>query len=232
MACGLTSLDFCLLYGQHFRHKMPLEQLLENRSSAEDSSSLIFQWLPDHISLKITDLTLVKCAVPAQVCQQAQLVVQEGLPSQDCLSYWQGWNICPSGAQGTGPLPGQKVWVDYHWNLQDMALEAQWNGLQLLSNITKGMHYMNEIKDSVVGSFWWATKVGGLSVRRTHVMRALIFLLWSCMLMPSTEMVARSSVQPLCQCIYYLPLPHGAYLPNGDTVSWANGGGWYPMYPC
>lgn len=62
-------------------------------------------------------------------------------------------------------------------------------GPNILTDITKGVQYLNEIKDSVVAGFQWATKeVGtalvGLSVCVGVLPRGLIFLLakWSCLL--------------------------------------------------
>lgn len=67
-------------------------------------------------------------------------------------------------------------------------------GPNILTDITKGVQYLNEIKDSVVAGFQWATKEGALCEKNMYGVRFELHDM-NCMLMLSTKVEARSSPQ-------------------------------------
>ncbi|KAL1774620.1 eukaryotic elongation factor 2 [Sigmodon hispidus] len=69
-------------------------------------------------------------------------------------------------------------------------------GPYILTDITKGVLYLNEIKDSVVAGFQWATKEGALCKENMPGVCFHVHIV-TLMLIPSTEVVTRSSPQPV-----------------------------------
>lgn len=90
-----------------------------------------------------------------QVHQQAQLVVHDGLPFPDGLS--EGTDKGKASAHQDLKAHAHNLAKKYEWAITEtwkiMALKSKGMGSNILSNISKGIQYMDEIKDSVVGSF-------------------------------------------------------------------------------
>merc|ERR1711879_1037231 len=73
------------------------------------------------------------------------------------------------------------------------------NGPNIMVDCTKGVQYLNEIKDSCVAGFQWASKEE-CCVTRTCVPSGLTCMTSPCTLTPSIVAAARSSPQPGASC--------------------------------
>jgi len=108
---------------------------------------------------------------------------------------------------------------DFGWDVTDArkiwCFGPDTTGPNLLVDVTKGVQYLNEIKDSCVAAFQWATKEGvtceenmrgvrvnvlDVTVRESGFLFAHeISFLFSCTLMPSIVVEDRSSPQCVVQ---------------------------------
>merc|ERR1711902_151434 len=86
------------------------------------------------------------------------------------------------------------------------------NGPNIMVDCTKGVQYLNEIKDSCVAGFQWASKEG-VCVTRTCAISASTCSTWRCTLTPSTAVADRLS-PPRAACSTRAPL-------RPSPVSWS-----------
>merc|ERR1712212_778297 len=94
---------------------------------------------------------------------------------------------------------GRYLSEKYEWDVNDArkiwCFGPDGDGANMVIDVTKGVQFLNEIKDSVKSGFDWASKEGVLCDENMRGIR-LIFMMSPFMLMLSTEEVVNSS-QPL-----------------------------------